>query len=128
MPRSRRMPEPMNLTEYKRRWGIKPFPRKARPREIPDATKHFYPRKPFRPRLDITLEEIKDILIINTADALQIIKEIKSKSYSTEFPFVTVKEFARYTKLKVWQIQQYFITCEIFEGEQIRESFKGRQH
>ncbi|HUP13594.1 MAG TPA: hypothetical protein VM187_15330, partial [Niastella sp.] len=97
--RSNRISAPTSLAEYKKHWGIKPFPRKAHPREIPDTTKHFYARKPFRPRLDITLEEIKDILVISTDDAREVIREIKTKSYKSEFPFVTVKEFARFTKL-----------------------------
>ena len=128
MPRSRSMREPSNLNEYKKHWGIKPLPRRAHPRELPDTTKHFYPRKPFRPRLDITLDEIKDILAIGTDEAHAIMWEIKSKSYKTEFPFITVKEFTRYAKLKIWEVQHYFITCEMFERYEIREKYKRGHH
>ncbi len=128
MPRSRRKREPENLLEFKKLWGIKQFPRKAHPKELPDTTKHFYPRKPFRPRLDITLDEIKDILLIGATEAREIVKEIKGKSYKSKYPFITIKEFARYTKLKIWQIHHYFITCEMFERNEIREKHKRGHH
>lgn len=124
----RRERTPDNLAEYKKAWGIKPPPRKARPWQVPDATKHFYRRKPFRPRLDITLEEIKDILHLSTPEAREVMQTIKQQPYKTDFPFVTVKEFARYAKLKVWQVHQYFISDQVYEDVRTREDYKGRHH
>jgi hypothetical protein len=124
----RKQRTPDNLTEYKKVWGIKLPPRKAYPKEIPDTVKHFYRRKPFRPRLDITLEEIKDILHISTPEASEVIEKIKQQSYKTDFPFITIKEFARYAKLQVWQVHQYFISDQVYEDIRTREDYKGRHH
>jgi hypothetical protein len=124
----RKQRTPDNLVEYKKYWGIKPPPRRAYPKEIPDTIKHFYRRKPFSPRLDITIEEIKDIMHLSTPEAHELVQKIKSQSYSTDFPFVTVKEFARYSKLKIWQVHHYFISDQVYEDLRTREEYKGRHH
>lgn len=114
--------------EYKKFWGIKQPPRKAYPKQLPDIIAHFYRRKPFRARLDITIEEMQMVLRLTTTEASELVKIIKTQPYSTDLPFVTIKEFARYTKLNSWQVHHYFICDLVYEDLRIREERKGRHH
>lgn len=90
-------------------------------RPIPDVIKYFYPHKPYRPRLSITLDDIAGILVLSREEALDVMSEINAMSHKSKYPFITVKDMAAYLKINQWRIQHYFYTCMNYEYFEMRE-------
>jgi hypothetical protein len=128
MARFRRSKPITSLKQFRYVWGISLFPRFVHPRKIPDTIKHFYPRKRFQARLSITADDIQGILALNSTEAQKIMEEIKAKRYKSPFPFITVKDLARYMHVAQWHIHHYFVTNELYEHYEMRNRHIRKHH
>ncbi|WP_207515084.1 hypothetical protein [Longitalea luteola] len=90
-------------------------------RPIPDVMKYFYPHKPYRPRLSITLEDIAGILALTDDEARKVMREIDAMPGRSKYPFITVKDMAAFLKINQWRIQHYFYSCMIYEYYEMRQ-------
>jgi hypothetical protein len=93
-------------------------------RPIPDVIKYFYPHKPYRPRLSITLDDIAGILALTDEEARKVMNEINAMPHKSKFPFITVKDMAAYLKINQWRIQHYFYSCINYEYYEMREKHR----
>ena len=94
---------------------------------VPDILKYFYPHKPYRPRLSMTLDDIAGILALTKMEAREVMQEIMAMPRKSKFPFITVRDLACYMKVAQWQIQRYFVGYQQYEEHEMRERFRRKK-